>query len=48
MVEMWEMWQNEYLSLAKMKLWKLPIIGYNDRNVVTERVSTLVLQLYLI
>ena len=41
----------EYLSCGKVEAlgyFQLSDMGYDDRNVVTERVSTTVLQLYLI
>ena len=53
---MWEMRHNaqiyvEYLSCGEIEVlgyYQLSNIRYNDRNTVTERVSTAVPQLYLI
>ena len=53
---MWEIRRNthknvEYLSCGKdeaLGYFQLSVLGYEDRNAVTERVSTAVLQLYLI
>ena len=41
----------QYLSCNKVEAlgyFQLPDMRYNDRNMVTERVSTIALQLYLI
>ena len=49
---MWEMHKNvEYLSCGEVEAlgyFQLSDMRYDDRNVVTQRVSTKVLQLYLI